>query len=114
MLNDFDDRGKQVVGSTLAILYNGSAEQVSFVLPEVAKAEFWRPILDTSSWVPKPVRLPGGARLPMDARSIIVLRLCRVWPSVLAHWLLSAQQGQADTDSALKLHSAEPNRRIPA
>lgn len=113
MLNEFDTRGKAIEGRTLTILYNASTENVNFVLPTVGHAEYWCPILDTSSWLSVPKRIRGGDAVPMLARSILVLELRRIRPAFLANLLLPSPQ-PAETQAAPKLHDANTRPRKSA
>ena len=74
MLNEFDTRGRAIIGKTLTILYNASAEDVPFVLPEVDRAQYWSPVLDTSTWTPTKRRIRCGDVITLIARSVVVLR----------------------------------------
>ncbi len=87
MLNEFDTRGRAIIGRTLTIIYNSSADDVRFVLPRVGKAQYWWPILNTSTWVPLQKRVRGGDEIDVIARSIQVLELRRIWPAFLAKFL---------------------------
>ncbi|MEQ9409887.1 MAG: glycogen debranching protein GlgX [Fuerstiella sp.] len=90
MLNESDTRGRAIIGRTLTVLYNASAERVSFILPELGPAEYWWPVLDTSSPKPRsrPMRLRGGETVWMCDRSTMVFELRRIWPAFLAPLLL--------------------------
>ena len=113
MVNEFDTHGKAIEGRTLTILYNASGENVNFVLPTVGRAEYWRPILDTSSWLSVRKRIRGGDAVPMVARSILVLELRRIWPAFLANLLLPSPQLPA-THVTPKLHDSDIRPRKSA
>jgi isoamylase len=103
MLNEFDTRGKAITGRTLTIIYNSSAADVRFVLPQVGHAQYWWPILNTASWIPVQRRIRGGDEIHMIARSIQVLELRQFWPAFLAKFLLPRQP------SVKALHSPKPS-----
>lgn len=111
MVNEYDMRGNAINGRTLSVLYNASAEEVRFALPEVGKTQYWWPILDTSAWFPNQRRIRGGAEISMMARSIVVLRLRRIWPSFLAPWLLPSVNKLAEPTTTLKLQDSDAVRR---
>jgi isoamylase len=113
MLNEFDTRGRAITGKTLTILYNASAEDVPFVLPEVDRAQYWSPVLDTSTWTPTKRRIRGGDVITLIARSVVVLRLRRIWPGFLSHWLLPKAL-TSQSQSTPKIHRAEITSRKSA
>ena len=88
MLSEFDTRGKAITGKTLTIIYNASADDVSFILPQLGKAQYWWPILDTTSWLPMQKKLRGGSSIPITSRSIRVLELRKIRPAFFAKLLL--------------------------
>ena len=87
MLNEFDMRGRAIIGRTLTIIFNSSATDARFVLFWIEKAQYWWPILNASTWVPLQKRIRGGDEIDVIARSIQVLELRRIWPAFLAEFL---------------------------
>ena len=74
-INELDERGERVVGSTLVILINGGADAIPFVLPAAAAAERWETLMDTADpWQPSRT-LRGLERYQLQGRSVAVLRL---------------------------------------
>ena len=88
MLNEFDSRGKAIIGKTLTVIYNASPADVSFIVPQVDHAQYWFPILDTALWSPVNKRIRGGESVTRLARSILVLELRQLWPAFLAKFQL--------------------------
>ena len=77
-IGEINERGEQVVGDTLLLLFNADTQGVSFVLPATAPEERWETLIDTADpWVPAK-RLRAGDRYQLQGRSMAVLRLnCR-------------------------------------
>ena len=113
MVNEFDARGRMIHGRTLTILYNASAEDIQFVLPQTDKAQYWWPVLDTAAWVPQQRRIRGGEPVLMVARSVIALRLRQIRPAFLADWLLP-HQIQQEARPSPKLHNPDQAPRRSA
>ncbi len=73
-----DERGQPIVGDTLLILLNASAEDVPFVLPVRAGKAPWERLIDTADPTGPPAkRLVAGERWTVMARSSAVLRLAK-------------------------------------
>jgi glycogen operon protein len=75
-----DRRGERIVGDSFLVLYNPWHETVEFTLPEKAYGDDWRPRLDTAddqvgivSIFTEESAFSPGAKLPVAARSVLVL-----------------------------------------
>jgi glycogen operon protein len=77
-IGEINERGEQVVGDTLLILFNADKDAVPFVVPTTKPQERWESLLDTADpWTPSK-RLRAGDRYQLQGRSMAVLRLnCR-------------------------------------
>ncbi|HEX2453178.1 MAG TPA: glycogen debranching protein GlgX [Vicinamibacterales bacterium] len=87
-INEVNERGDPIVGSTLLLLLNGGGGSIPFSLPEAPVRERWDTLLDTADpWAP-PRRLRAGDRYQLHARSMAVLELKGVTdvPDRLADW----------------------------
>ncbi len=73
-INDTDERGVPIVGDTLLLLFNGSAQPVRFVLPEMHEPGQWYWRLAS---VPRPRARASwrpGEAFPLEARAAVVFR----------------------------------------
>jgi isoamylase len=86
MLDEFDDYGRPITGSTLLVLLSAEDHPIEFVLPEIEKDRYWHPVLDTSEQPRPPKHLPGGYRYPLHPRSVAVLERKRFCPTILASY----------------------------
>jgi glycogen operon protein len=75
-LDSVDQRGDPIVDDTFLMLLNASADPVAFTLPPNGWGATWVRVLDTATGQchDDPNALAAGAELPVDARSLIVLR----------------------------------------
>ena len=77
-IGETDERGEQVVGDTLLLLFNADKDSVHFVLPATTPEERWETLLDTADPWLATKRLRAGDRYQLQGRSMAVLRLnCR-------------------------------------
>ena len=79
MLDEVDEQGNPIVGNTIIILFNASPGAVEFVLPNLARNEWWKPILHSCSSLSSERRLGGGATLKLVGHSIVALELNQRW-----------------------------------
>ena len=82
MLDEIDEKGKQITGDTLLILFNSHNEPIPFRLPPHAPNECWQPELDTSTDTLKG-RMHADEPYPLQAKSLAVLKLSRLKKSLL-------------------------------
>ena len=90
MADEVDERGRPIVGNTMVMLLNAHEHAIPFTLPPIEGHEHWQPVLDSAIPRLRTRRFPGGHRYDLQARSLAVLQLKRVWPKFLAklvHWL---------------------------
>jgi glycogen operon protein len=110
MLDEFDDYGRPITGSTLLVLLSAEDHPIEFVLPEIEKDRYWYPVLDTSEQPRPPKHLPGGYRYPLHQRSVAVLEPKRFCPTILAsyfrrRWKKNAPQPSPKIETAGRLSS---------
>ncbi len=68
-------RGEPVTDDNFYIIFNAHYEPLDFILPGADWAELWVKELDTATgWLDTAESLPAGARIEVDARSLVVLR----------------------------------------
>jgi glycogen operon protein len=75
-LPDRDERGARVRDATFFVLFHGDPEDAEATIP-VPRAGRWRLVLDTAAGDPFPDTgelIPGGATIPIAARSVVVLQ----------------------------------------
>ena len=82
MIDEYDDRGVPIVGSTLLILFNASSETVEFRLPVLRMHQYWKAILDSSATATKRAR--GRDRVTLIDHALLVYELKQFIPTVLA------------------------------
>jgi isoamylase len=73
-LDEVDERGRQVTGDTLLILLNAHYEEVPFTLPKV-KGRSWLRVIDTIEARVPEQRFAGGAKYPLQGRSLALFTL---------------------------------------
>jgi glycogen operon protein len=73
MIDEVDERGRSITGSTLLLLFNAEGREVRFTLPEAREDRYWRPIVDTGLLQPPTSKFPGGSQYRLVARSLAVL-----------------------------------------
>ena len=69
-----DPTGHRVVGDTLLVYLNPTAEQVPVALPGAAWGAEWELLLETASDVTRPLSVKAGQTLQVPSRSLVVLR----------------------------------------
>ena len=74
-LDEVDERGRQVTGDTLLMLLNAHFEEVPFVLPKVDEGKSWLRVIDTIDAKTPETRFTGGARYPLQGRTLAVFIL---------------------------------------
>ena len=85
-IDEADERGERVVGSTLLVLFNSSRDAQPFTLPATDGPGRWEVLVDTADpWAPAR-RLREGDRYELQARSLAVLRLISALERRSAEW----------------------------
>jgi glycogen operon protein len=74
-LDEVDERGRQVTGDSLLILLNAHYDEVPFTLPKVDDGKSWLRVVDTIAAQPPEQRFNGGAKYPLQGRSLAVFTL---------------------------------------
>jgi glycogen operon protein len=74
---DVDTSGRPVLDDTLLLLINAHWEPIPFVLPAHQRSVRWEPVLDTREpdGQPRSRSFRGGQTYPLEARSMVLLRL---------------------------------------
>ncbi len=81
-IDETDSRGRRIVGSTLFVMLNADPAAVAFMLPTPHRHATWSRVLDTAAPHAGADRFAGAAPYPLDGRSVAVLRLENVPPTV--------------------------------
>jgi isoamylase len=72
-----DDRGERVTDDSFLLLFNAHHELIEFLLPDLDAGERWHVEIDTAAPMLGDVEArtaKSGERIPVDARSVLVLR----------------------------------------
>jgi hypothetical protein len=107
MIDEVDDYGRAITGSTLLVLFSAEDHPIDFVLPEIEDDRYWHPVLDTSGQPQPPKHLPGGYRYPLHPRSVAVLERKRFFPKILASYFRRRWKKNAPQPS-LRIEPEEP------
>ena len=71
-IDEVDERGRRIVGSTILVLLNAHHEDMSFHLPATRGGQRWERLLDTAR--PKEYTTDAPSPYPLTARSLVVFR----------------------------------------
>ena len=82
MDDEVDEKGRQIIGDTLLILFNSHHEQIQFLMPSHDETESWEPLLDTSTETVLK-RLLVQQPYPLQAHSMAILKLKRPQASLV-------------------------------
>jgi glycogen operon protein len=74
-IEEVDERGHQITGDTLMILFNAGDQDVPFTLPATRRGRHWRRYIDTSMGRPANEQASQPSVYHLHARSMAVLRL---------------------------------------
>ncbi len=74
MDDEIDEKGRQITGDTLLILFNSHNEPIPFLLPTHSPHEYWQTLLDTST---EDIlqRIHANEPYPLQGHSLVVLKL---------------------------------------
>jgi glycogen operon protein len=75
MSDEFDERGRPIVGETMLLLLNAQPSAVPFAVPGIQPHASWRALLDTSRKRVPRRRFRPGDTYALEAHSIAVLQL---------------------------------------
>jgi isoamylase len=76
-----DARGNAIVDDHFLVLFNGSPDARPFVLPDASYGDSWTADIDTAASVVDTTTHEPGATVPVQGRSVTVLRCARVTPT---------------------------------
>jgi glycogen operon protein len=82
MDDEIDERGRQITGDTLLILFNSHNGPIQFLMPPHLEGEHWQPLLDTSTTT-LVKRVRASEPYPLQAHSLAVIRLAKPKPTLL-------------------------------
>jgi len=74
-IDEVDDRGRQIRGDTLLVLFNAHAETVPFTLPAMHEQRRWTRLIDTIEWRVAATSYAGGAAYPLLGRTLALFQL---------------------------------------
>jgi len=67
-------RGEQIVDDSFLLLFNGHFEPLDFIIPDAHFGEVWLREIDTTQGFVDPSEAKPGDLIPVESRSIVVLR----------------------------------------
>jgi isoamylase len=73
-IDETDDRGRRIAGSTLFVMFNAGTDAVAFVLPPTPTACRWTRVFDTAHPTGAPAQFAGASDYTLEGRSVVVLR----------------------------------------
>jgi isoamylase len=74
-IDEVDEKGEQIRGDTLLLLFNAHHETVSFRLPTEGEGRAWIRVLDTARPQDEDQAFWGGVQFDLLGRSLVVFRL---------------------------------------
>jgi glycogen operon protein len=74
LIGDVDERGEEICGETLMLLFNAHHELLPFTLPATKSEHHWERLLDTAAENAELVVMQGAEEYPLQARSVVLLR----------------------------------------
>jgi isoamylase len=72
LIDEVDERGRRIEGSTVLILFNGHHEAIRFSLPPLNPGQRWERLIDTAR--PDALDVDSPDPYPLSARSVAVFR----------------------------------------
>jgi glycogen operon protein len=78
-MDEVNDKGEPITDDTLLILFNASAEQVHFALPDAHPDNLWEMLIDTGreDEAEDQFRFDVGSKVALPERSMMLLRACQ-------------------------------------
>jgi hypothetical protein len=74
-MDEFDERGQQITGTTLLFFFSAENRNVQLRLPRLAKRQFWFPLFDTAKTAHPARRCHGGSEYTLGAHSCAAFEL---------------------------------------
>jgi glycogen operon protein len=74
-IEEVDEKGEEVIGDTLLVLFNAHDQQVPFALPPLEPDQRWQRIIDTIDVHPPERAFKGRSTYPLEGRSVAVFKL---------------------------------------
>jgi glycogen operon protein len=74
-IEEVDAEGEAIRDDSFLLLLNAHHEPLDFVLPAHRARVRWELVLDTRDWAPGPRAFRAGDQYPLEARSLVLLRL---------------------------------------
>jgi len=74
-IDERDERGQRITGSTLVLLLNVADNAVTFRLPDAPDGWYWEEVVDAANGVHPAAVVLGGSGYPLSGRSLAVLVL---------------------------------------
>jgi glycogen operon protein len=108
MIDESDERGRSIAGTTLLILFNAGAEQVPFTTPATAAREYWKPMFDTAVADLDGLRFLGGSRYPLHGRSVVAFELRRRRPKLLGGIFINRKEVLSQPPADPPVPESEP------
>jgi glycogen operon protein len=93
-IEETDDRGRPVIGSTLFVMFNAGATAVAFELPPSPTGVSWTLLLDTAD-PQAPLSRISGLKFTLEGRSVVVLRLTTARERASRRRVRAADGGEA-------------------
>jgi glycogen operon protein len=72
-IDECDERGRHIEGSTLLVLFNAQPGVAMFILPDLDPGEGWELVLDTAVARPDDANWASGSAYSLEGRSVSVL-----------------------------------------
>ncbi len=85
-MDEVDERGQPIVGTTLLFFFNAEDEDMQLSLPHLARRQYWRPVLDTSRSERLPRACRGGSHYQLVSRSCAVFELRNTMLKTVIQW----------------------------
>lgn len=82
MIDQRDERGREITDDTILVLINAGKQIVPFKIPEHASQDAWRLRLDTADVRHEVRRYRKDDILPLQPHSLAVMKLQPVWPKL--------------------------------
>jgi glycogen operon protein len=76
-IDEHDECGRRVTGSSLFLLLNAADNEIPFTLPATPAGWYWEEAINSANGTQPPAPLVGGVVFPLPARSLAVLVLRR-------------------------------------